>query len=231
LLRVPPGIVWVALAGVGLWISVRERRSALLLGIGPVVATYLAGAVGVYPFADRLVLFLLPVVLLLVAAVLVARQWVGLALGACLLIPQLVLSLRPSSHEDMRRLARAVATERSPDDAVYVYYGGGPAFAYYAKTDVPVYAFDLGGCHRGDWPGYRAELDRYHGRRLWLVVGHAFRGEDSLFTGYLGATRATLTTVTANDAFARLYAPDTGGVSSVAHALLPVPRPGLTCRK
>jgi hypothetical protein len=135
-----------------------------------------------------------------------------------------VVSLLPVRHEDMRTIARAVGAGQ----AVYVYYGAGPAFAYYAKTDV---SYDIGGCHRADVEGYFRELDRYHGRPLWLVVGHAYRGEDSALTRYLGRDRAVLTTVTANDAFARLYAPDTDGTAIVVRPLPSQSNHGLVCRK
>jgi hypothetical protein len=45
-------------------------------------------------------------------------------------------------------------------------------------------------------------------------MGHAFGHEDSLFTRYLGATRPTLALVIADDAFARLYAPDSTSQST-----------------
>jgi hypothetical protein len=225
-MRVPPGAVWLALSVVGLWLARRD----LLLGVGPVVAAFGAAAAGLYPFADRLVLFLVPVALLLVAVALetaVSYGRAGLVLAACVLGPQLVLSLRPMAHEDMRTLVTAIVAQRQAGDAIYVYYGGGPAFAYYAETNV---RFDVGGCHRDDWSGYLAELDRYKGRRLWLVLGHAFGGEDSLMTRYLGQLRPTLTTVASNDAFARLYAPDTGRQRAMAQPLLAKHRSGLACR-
>jgi len=229
LMRAPPGVVWLLLGLVGLWFARRE----LLLGVGPVLATLGAAAVGLYPFADRLVLFLVPVALLLVATTLdtaLSHGRVGLVLAACVLVPQLVLSLRPMPHEDMRTLVRAIVAERQVGDAIYVYYGGVPAFGYYASRAQTDVLYDAGGCHRDDGSAYLAELDRYTGRRLWLVLGHAFGGEDSLMTRYLGKVRPTLTTVTANDAFARLYAPDTGIQDAMAHPLLAKHRAGLACR-
>lgn len=219
LMRVPPGVVWLALALIGLWIAVRARRTPLLLGVGPVAAAYVAAVLGWYPFADRLVLFLVPIVVLLIAQV----RWAVL-----LALPQLVVSLLPVRHEDLRTIARAVLAQNESGDAVYVYYGAVPAFSYYAGgTSVSA---DAGGCHRGEGDKYFLELDRYRGRRLWLVVGHSYRGEDSLLTRYLGRTRPTLATVTANDAFARLYGPDTTATGLVVRPLPSTISRGLACR-
>jgi hypothetical protein len=246
LLRVPPGVVWLVLVMVGLWIAVNARVTArdraLLLGVGPVIAAMIAAALGFYPFADRLVLFLVPLALLLIAQIR-ARA----LLVVCLVLPQLVVSFLPVRHEDMRTIARALALQRAPGDAVYVYYGGAPAFTYYAaKTAVfggpdriADGSYDIGACHRGDLAGYFRELDRYEapqvrGRRLWLIVGHAYRGEDSAIARHLGQRRAVMATVTANDAFARLYGADTGGEEPVVR---PLPfetdsvNHGLACRK
>jgi hypothetical protein len=219
LMRVPPGVVWLALVVVGLWIAVRARRTALLVGVGPVVAAYVAAGLGWYPFADRLVLFLVPIAVLLIAQV----RWAVL-----LAVPQVVVSLFPVRHEDLRTVARAVAAQHEKGDAVYVYYGAVPAFSYYsAGTSVSA---DAGGCHRGAGERYFSELDRYRGRRLWLVVGHSYHSEDSLLTRYLGRTRPVLATVTASDAFARLYGPDTTESGLVVRPLPSIIGRDLACR-
>jgi hypothetical protein len=178
-----------------------------------------AAGLGWYPSADRLVLFLVPIAVLLIAQV---RYTVLLAL------PQLVVSLFPVRHEDLRTIARAVLAQNESADAVYVYYGAAPAFSYYARgTSVSA---DAGGCHRGAGERYFSELDRYHGRRLWLVVGHSYRGEDSLLTRYLGRTRPVLATVRADDAFARLYGPDTTETGPVVRPLPSTIGHDLACR-
>lgn len=227
LMRVPPGAVWLALVLVGLWVAVREGRRALLFGVGPVIAAYVAAGAGAYPFADRLVLFLVPVALLLIAEIRAPALVALVAVGV--VAPQLVESLLPVRHEDLRTIARAVAARRTAGDAVYVYYGAVPAFQYYAaETGVP---FDAGECHRGDVAGYWDEVDRDAGRPLWLVVGHAYRGEDTALTRYLGRDRAVRATVTADDAFARLYAPDTEPAAAVVRPLPSQVDHRLACRK
>jgi hypothetical protein len=223
LMRYPPGVVWLASSVVGLWIvAARRHQRALLLGVGPVLAALVAAAAGVYPFADRLALFLVPVCLLLTGMAL----WRHPIVATCVLVPQCIVALSPVQHEDMRTIAAAVAAHRQPGDAVYVYYGAAPSFAYYAQTHV---SYDAGGCHRDDWRAYLPELDRYTGRRVWLVVGHSVQREDSLLTRYMGSARATLETITANDAFARLYAPDVGA-ASVAPPLARGSARRLVCR-
>ena len=82
-----------------------------------------------------------------------------------------------------------------------------------------------------DVAGYFEELDRYSARPLWLVVGHAYRGEDTVLTRYLGRDRAVRATVMADGAFARLYAPDTEPADAVVRPLPSYADHGLECRK
>jgi hypothetical protein len=220
LLRVPPGIVWLLAIFVGAWCM--RRRWVLML----VIIAMGAAAAGLYPLSDRLALYLLPSVLLAIAA---GPRWIVVVLVAI----QGVEALFPEHHEDMRTIATALARERRPGDAVYVYYGALPTFEYYADTT----GITRGGCHRTDWPAYLRELAALRGRpRVWLVVAHEFEGngvrEDSLLVRYLNATGRAYLTIPARSAFASLY--DLSDAPNAVEIQAPrsthVRQPNLSCR-
>ena len=222
LLRVPPGIVWLILIVVGVWCL--ERRAVMM----PVVGALAAAALGLYPLASRLALYLLPSALLAVAAI--GRWWIIAPLVAV----QGVESVFPEQHEDMRTVTRAMAPLRQPGDAIYVYYGALPTYEYYADTT----GITRGGCHRTDWTAYVRELSAFRGRqRVWVVVAHAFEGngvkEDSLLVRYLNATGHAYLTIPGRSAFAVLY--DMSGAANAVDISAPCSthalQPNLGCRE
>ncbi len=239
LLVAPPGLIWLALVVGGLLAARAEARfrGATALLAGPAIACGVAAAAGAYPFADRLVLFLLPGALLLaagaVARVGVASPPVATLLGGVLVIAQLAGTIALPTHEDVRSLEHAVEARRLPTDAVYVYYGAGAAYAYYHGRERRTTAFDIGGCHRTDWRGYLREVDRYAGRPVWLVVAHSFDAagvrEDSALTAYLASRRRATVTIGADGGFARRYAAEDR--SGVPADLAPVPQGAVTVRR
>ena len=191
-------LVWLVVVIAGVWLA--RRRLSLVPVIAPAIVGIAADVAGLYPMASRLALYLMPSAVLAVAAV--GRWWVVVPL----VVLQGVESVFPEQHEDMRTVTTAMARERQPGDAVYVYYGARPTFAYYADTT----GVTWGGCHRTDWPAYIRELSGLRGRkRVWLVVAHAFEGngvrEDSLLTRYMDATGRAYLTIPGRAAFATLY--------------------------
>lgn len=239
LLVVPPGLVWLALAIAGVvaaWSVPRLRAPASAMA-GPAIVCGAAAFAALYPLADRLVLFLVPAGLLLVAIAvtrLADRAPAGATiLGAALVLAQLALAVTAPHHEDVRTLEQAVESRRRPGDAVYVYYAAGPTYSYYHTLEHRTTPFDVGGCHRSAWRDYLRDVDRYAGRPIWLVVAHPFDAagvrEDSALTAYLGARRRATITVAAEDGFARRYEPeDRSGVPADS---TPVPAGARTARR
>lgn len=200
-------LTYVALTAAGfaaLWL--RSRRTALLL-TAPVVLTLAAAAAGQYPFADRLIFFLLPGFMLAAGAAAEAARrllWrfsrvAGALAVAGLLLPALYpLARTPPAYytEHMKPVLAYVRERRRPDDAVYVYYGAAPAVTFYG----PRYGLGrgdylVGGCHRGDGRRYLRELDTLRGRsRVWLIMTHAgprFREREDILA-YLDAAGTRL---------------------------------------
>jgi hypothetical protein len=200
-----PGAVAVA-AGVcvvaALWITWRrDRRTAMILA-APLIVALGASAAQLYPFKERLVLFLIPSLLLLTALGFTelarelrsARQFALVAAAATLLV--LVLDARALRaappvyrREEITPAIAYLEEHRRPADALYVYYGAAPAFQFYAARDsISAESYSLGGCHRGDPHAYLPELDVFRGRaRVWVLFAHELPRlrEREMMTGYL----------------------------------------------
>lgn len=178
----------------------RSLRSALLFGT-PIALALLAGAARQYPFADRLVMFLIPHLLLFVAEGLGQLCWhvgrwqprVGrllpIAVYGLAAVP-LLQTPPPYQSEDMKPLFQRLAAERKPEDKLYLYYGSLPAYRYYVKRGLASPDYLAGHCYRFDSRKYLYELERLRGtKRLWVMIVHAsppFREFEDL-TAYLDA--------------------------------------------
>ena len=174
------------------WLALLRRNwqfgamCALTLG-----ATLAASALGKYPFAGRMVLFAVPVLLALAGAGVEAlagwlRQpgWLGkaagVALAALLLVQPLATAAQnfaqPKYYEHIRPTMAYLQANHKTGDVIYVYSWAVPAFRYYA----PFYGFSesdfvAGNKHENDRPGLLAELDALKGgRRVWVLFSHVY---------------------------------------------------------
>jgi len=132
---------------VGAWALFREHRSAFWVLALPIVAALLASALGQYPFGRRLILFLVPTLLLFVAAgaerihraAEAGAPFVGPLLAAFLFLEPSASALRnlvsPSRYEDLRPVVRHLAERWREGDSLYLYYDAQFAFRYYAERE------------------------------------------------------------------------------------------------
>ena len=182
----PAPWLYVALTAAGLLaLWSRDRRAASLLAAPPAL-TLAAAVAGLYPFSERLILFLVPGYVLAAAA---AVEWVrrlllprSRALGAvaaALLVAPCIYPLlaKPPVYitEHMKPVLSHLRERRRPGDAVYVYYGAAPAVTFYGERyGLARGDYAVGGCNRGDTRRYLRELDSFRGRsRVWVLVTHA----------------------------------------------------------
>jgi hypothetical protein len=197
-LAVPAGVCVIA----ALWITwQRDRRIAMLLA-APFVVAVGASAAQLYPFEERLVLFLIPSLLLLTAlgftelarALRSPRRFALAAAAATMFVAAIDAGAVRAAPPVYRReeITPAIAylvQHRRPTDALYVYYGAGPAFQFYASREsIPAVSYSLGGCHRGVPRSYLSELDAFRGRaRVWVLFAHDLPRlrEREMMTGYL----------------------------------------------
>jgi hypothetical protein len=141
------GGVLFAIGALALLKSQKELAAALLL---PLLFLLTASALDLYPMVERLVKFVTPILVLIMAAgvrVLMTRlqtvPMASIALVFMLLIYPLLDSITslkyPQVREHVRPLLEKLSALRSPGDIVYVYYGAQYAYAYYApRLDLPM---------------------------------------------------------------------------------------------
>lgn len=211
LLRYAWPMWFLALAVLGGLRLARERRLHLLIVVAPIVMTLVAATAQQYPFRQRLVFFLLPSTLILVAA---GADWLRrqlskahAALGVvpivlCLGPPIVTLVTTPPPYEteQTRVLLGYLQQHRQAGDAIYVYplarvgvWFYGPAFG--VERD----AFVTAVCDRDDTRAYLRDADQFRGRpRVWLVSGgqRAFSSARASVNGYftaIGTRRDSLT--------------------------------------
>ena len=176
------------------------RRAAGWVVLAPVVGTLVAAAVQLYPFRDRLILFLLPSFFIGLGLAVTElyrhvrqRTRAGAALTAGLLLAGTVYPVirRPPPYifEDVKPVLRWVQTQRMPADGIYVYFAAAPAVDYYASHyGLPQEAYRVGGCHRDNGHRLLQDLDGFRGdSRVWIVLTHARAGDRRDILRYLDA--------------------------------------------
>ena len=179
---------------VGLWNLARDRWPVAVAVALPGLLALLASGLHAYPFAGRLLLFLVPLMVLgvgygayAVAAALRPTQAFAAAglLGVLLAAPALEAyqgAKRPMREEQLAPVLDAVRADLRPGDTVYVYYGAVPAFLHYTR-DEPFPAVVLGTEARANRLDYRNQLAALTGR-VWVVVSHRHGDEEAVLTAY-----------------------------------------------
>lgn len=175
-------LILAVLGAIALWR--RGRRDVVLLLGAPVIVTLAASALKAYPFADRLVLFLLPSLAVAAAAGagFVTRPWPRvqpLLMGAILLLllvtPRYSLTGEgpPWRRQEMKPVLAALASHRRPGDKIYVAAGAVPALEFYQQRY---------GISEADWVSGRGhgkpgeavrDLEPLRGSpRVWIVLSY-----------------------------------------------------------
>jgi len=198
----PASILYMSLAVFGLaLLSCRRLRVALFL-ILPTALTVAASAVRQYPFADRLILFLVPGFLLAIAE---AIEWTraraakfspvaAVAMLVALAGPALyALATKPPVYrlQDMKPVLAYLQERRRPSDAVYVHYRGAPSILFYgARYGLRPSDYTIGGCYLGDTRRYLEDIDKFRGSpRLWIIAADVapIRSQPQEMVRYLDA--------------------------------------------
>lgn len=190
--------VWLVfalmLAGwVLLWLRRREYGAAFA---GILLVTLAASSLGFYPVAERMILFLVPLGLVLLGAAVeglarglanarVPRLLAVAGLIGFLIYGPLVTSaqsfLAPKYFEHIRPSLEALREARKEGDALYVSYGALPAFRFYA----PFYGLEGIPYAYGERRDYQTpqtildELRSFEGQpRVWVLFSHVYQDGD-----------------------------------------------------
>jgi hypothetical protein len=202
LLRYPWPVLFLGIALLGVIILWRTRRDVALLVLAPMAMGLVAAIAQQYPFRGRLMFYLVPGLVLAIAA---GAEWIRRAagrvrpvLGGALMVgilapPVVALVQTPPPYviEPHEGIFRHLQRARLPGDVIYVfplsrigalYYG--PRFGLRSGDWV------TGICDREDTRAYLRDIDRYRGApRLWLYLSGArpYRVARAAVLGYLGA--------------------------------------------
>lgn len=197
------------LALAGLAALARKRTSLAAALTLPCLLALLASAFHAYPFTGRMILFLAPALILLLAegvetlsTIFSRPRWLAwtirLILAASLLFGPLTLAYEnfttPKLREHIRPTMEYLRNHLKEDDLVYVYYWAEPAVRYYApKYGFTMDDFIIGADHHDQPELYRPDLDRLRGhKRVWVLFSHVYeRGnfnERDYILDYLNST-------------------------------------------
>jgi hypothetical protein len=212
------GVLALLIGGLALW---REKPLALAALLSPVGFTLLASGLHKYPFGDRLVLFLVPGVLLVIAAG-AAEIWQRLApawpqLGAaivgllvfCPLLAAAGKAIDPGRDDQIKPMLQYLKDQRQEGELIYVYASSWPAYLFYAdQYGLP----KTGGVQRGTlgrtFATYAQDVDGLARQgRVWLLFSH-HQNAQRAFLGQMDRSGVKLAGRSAPGAAVYLYAFD-----------------------
>ncbi len=175
-------------------VSLRLQKKTIGLGLltVPILAALAASALRVYPFDDRLILYLVPLFILLVAegTVMVKRSlgrsanFLGVAFVVLLLIKPAVMSLfcavYPITREESRPVFLYLKERIQPEDTLYMYHSSRKAFHYYQLRYNFLHPYLEAVNSRDKVSRYIDDLQQLQGKaRVWIFFTHVF--EDNGF--------------------------------------------------
>lgn len=202
----------------------RNKRLSFYMLVSPLIVTLIASGFHKYPFGDRLILFLVPLMLVIIGVgaerlrSLTHRSGpeVTIVVLAMLFITPLYSAVdsfvNPIDREEIRAVLDHVAARKSPNDVVYVHYGATPAFAYYeSRYDFSENEVIQGLDFSNDWRAYQEEVDHLAdlGRRTWVLFSHIQSGgevnDKAAFLAFLAARSVQIDEVGEVGASAHLH--------------------------
>ncbi|MGB3340565.1 MAG: glycosyltransferase family 39 protein [bacterium] len=206
----------------GCFLMYKYKTRYLLLIILPICLALLASGLGRYPFEGRLLLFLTPFMILIIAQGISDIQlklksrsnFLGLALVFILLVQPVLLAgyrlIRPRAPEELRSTLDYVEANWQKEDMIYVYYASLNAFLYYQNRYDFQNQYVCGIESRSRWTKYYLDLSRLKGnKRVWFVFSHIATGhgvdEKRLIKSYLDLLGEQLAAFQAPGSAAYLY--------------------------
>ncbi len=162
----------------GIFSLYRRKKPALAMLLLPAFLALAASSIHKYPFSERLILFLGP---LLAACIGVGfeylwesiRRPVGIVALLLLAISPLNTTAdylrKPPQRYDIRSSMTFIAANRLPDDSYYVYPFCQNGFAYYKERFNMADAKPVVSLQGASWDAYRAELAPFHLQRVWVL--------------------------------------------------------------
>jgi hypothetical protein len=177
-------ILSAALALFGCIVLFKSHRALFWIVLSPLPLALIAAGLRLYPFGDRLLLYYIPQLFLLLG---VALQWFWRSrkttlrvLAAILLIACIAENtgqaithfVYPKRVEDLPPVLKYVSDHQQSIDVIYILAGGAPAFQYYApRFGLDRLSIYFGGPHTSEaLEGDLVALTGNH--RVWLLMAH-----------------------------------------------------------
>ena len=209
-----------------------KKKEALLILVSTIIITFCAAYLHKYPFKGRVVLFLTPFFIFLIAegAAAVRRKTrstsfakVGILVLVLLLVPPIgtasYLIVNPYLRQEIRPVISYVKEHQQHDDIIYIYQRAEYQFKYYAKKfgyqkgDYIIGIDDLDkydgqGISEEEWKRYTSDLDRLRGnKRVWIILSHVrtWAHESEKITSYLDGFGKQIDVFKRKGAFVYLY--------------------------
>jgi hypothetical protein len=172
----------------GIYFLYRAKKWRLLFILLVPVAIHLGiSAFHKYPFNTRLILYLYPFIITLIATGFISfydemkkaasRKWMPylfIAL-ALIIIPLETVKIFPIQREEIKDSISFINKNISPGQDVYLYYGSYQAFEFYKETGVVTFdnKTSRGKASKNDWSKYIEEIKRQNGQ-VWLLFSHVY---------------------------------------------------------
>jgi hypothetical protein len=216
-----PGIGALAFL-VGCLSMFSNKKEKLFILVSPIFVTLLAAGFHKYPFANRLVLFIVPLLVLFIAEG-VHQIWsktanetsiIGMCLIGLLFFQPFFLSsyrlIKPRMREEIKPVMNYVKDHEQEGDVLYVHWRAGPAFRYYTRRFNLSKTTIIQGSYTEDrWEKYEKDLDQLCGyRRVWVLFAgttSVSSHEEKLFLYFLDKRGARLDSFRDEGAVVHLY--------------------------
>jgi 4-amino-4-deoxy-L-arabinose transferase-like glycosyltransferase len=208
-----------------------RKKETLFILLSPLLVTFFAAYLHKYPFRGRLVLFLTPFVILLIAegaynmirkASSKRRAIAGVVLSLSLVVPPLYSArdflIKPYWREEIKPIISYVKLHQQPEDVIYIFQRGEYQFKYYAEKygyqpeDYIIGVDDLDkydgkNLSEEERKRYKEDLDKLRGNnRVWLIFSHSFlNSENKMMKSYLDSIGKQMDFFESPGAFVYLY--------------------------
>ncbi|OPX17403.1 hypothetical protein BXT86_06695 [candidate division WOR-3 bacterium 4484_100] len=199
-----------------------KKRNILLLLLIPIFLTTIASALKRYPFEGRLLLFLVPLLLPIIAEgiIYIAKKTARGSILIASLFPLIIVLgpaavagyhiIKPRAPEELRPVLQYLQKNKKEEDTIYLYYASINAYNYYKEFLTLEGPVVYGNPSRQHWGNYFEELKKLKGKgRVWFLFSHIATkfgvDEEKLFVSYLDILGKRLDVYKAPGASAYLY--------------------------
>jgi uncharacterized membrane protein len=199
-----------------------KKRKIFFILLLPILLALIGSGLHKYPFEGRLLLFITPSMILIIAEginymrmkMAYASPILGFALVFILIAYPVGLAayhlIKPRAPEELRPVMEYIGEQYEQKDVIYVYYASANAYRYYAPRFEYTDDYIIGIEARSNWVDYYHDLEQLKGnKRVWIMLSHIATkygvDEEELFVSYLNILGRQLDAFKVSGASAYLY--------------------------